>query len=41
MQGGCEIAIVPDIPWDAFLEEKIKITEQELIKERDVVKDLL
>lgn len=32
---------VKDIPWDDFLEEKIRLTEKELLEERDMVSDLL
>jgi malate dehydrogenase len=35
----CEI--VKDVPWNKFLEEKIALTEKELLEERDLIKDFL
>lgn len=37
--GDCEI--IPNVLWDKYLEEKIRISEKELIEERDFVKNLL
>lgn len=33
--------IVPHLEWDTFLEEKIRLSEKELIEERDCIKHLL
>lgn len=39
--GDGKISIVKEVPWDAFLKEKIALVEQELIDERALVKGLL
>ncbi len=36
-----EVEIVPNLSWDPFIEKKIRQTEQELLEERDMVKELL
>ena len=36
-----KIEIVKDVPWDAFLKEKIGASEKELLEERSLVRDLL
>lgn len=33
--------IVPNLHWDNFLKEKIKLTEQELVSEREIVRKLI
>ncbi len=33
--------IVPDVPWDSFLKEKIKASEKELVEEKEAIQDLL
>lgn len=35
------VEILPDIEWDTYMEEKMKKTVQELIEERDTVRELL
>lgn len=35
-----EVEIIRDLKWDAFLKNKIAITEKELIEERDLIKNL-
>ncbi len=40
-KGDKRVEIVPHLAWDPFMEEKIKLTEKELLDERDMVKDLL
>jgi malate/lactate dehydrogenase len=39
--GDGKISIVKEVPWDAFLKEKIALVERELIEERSLVKGLL
>jgi malate dehydrogenase len=39
--GDGEYEIVKNVPWDQFLREKIKLSEQELIEERDLVTKML
>lgn len=38
-KGDCEI--IPNILWDKYLEEKIRVSEKELLEERDFVRNLL
>lgn len=38
-KGECEI--VKDVPWNDFLQQKIRLSETELIEEKEFVKDLL
>lgn len=38
-EGDCEI--VPALPWDFFIKEKIAVTQQELISERECIQELL
>lgn len=40
-QGKGEGVIVPALAWNAFLEEKIKASEKELLEERDLIKEYL
>ncbi|GAB4233099.1 MAG: malate dehydrogenase [Chlamydiales bacterium] len=40
-EGNNNYHIVPNLSWDSFINEKIKITEKELLEERDMIKDLL
>ena len=40
-KGDGQWEIVPHLEWDAFLEEKIRASEKELIEERDCIKHLL
>lgn len=40
-KGNGDYEIVDNLAWNDFIEEKIRMTEKELIKERDAVKDLL
>jgi len=35
------LAIISDLPWNGFIEKKIRESEKELIEERDLVRDLL
>lgn len=37
-KGDGSYEIVPDVPWDAFIKERIAVTQKELISERDCVK---
>lgn len=39
--GHGDIAIVPNVPWNRTLEEKIRASERELIEERDLVRHYL
>lgn len=39
--GNGKIEIVKNIPWDDFLQQRIALTEKELIEEREMVKHLL
>jgi malate dehydrogenase len=39
-QGG-QIGVVNNVPWDSFLEEKIKRSEKELLEEKDLIADFL
>jgi len=36
-----DFEIVPDVAWDPFLKEKIKVTEKELLEEKVLVEELL
>ena len=38
---GNKVEIVPNLPWDSFIEEKIRLTEQELVEEKEAVAHLL
>ena len=40
-KGYGEYEIVSGLEWDSFLQDKIRQTEEELLKEKDIVKDLL
>jgi malate dehydrogenase len=40
-KGDGEYEIIPDVPWDFFIKEKIAITQQELLSERDCIQELL
>jgi malate dehydrogenase len=40
-QGEGKVQIVKDVPWDAFLEAKISLSEKELLEERELVSHLL
>lgn len=40
-KGDGQIQIVPDLKWDAFFQQKISLTEKELLDERETIKDLL
>lgn len=40
-KGDGKIEIVKDLHWDSFLEEKIRLSEKELIEERMLIADLL
>lgn len=40
-KGDGDYEIIPDVPWDFFIKEKIAITQKELIFERECVQDLL
>lgn len=40
-KGNGQVEIVADLKWNPFLEEKIALTEKELIEERDSIRDLL
>jgi len=39
--GKGDYEIVSEVPWDGFLKERIKLTEQELLEERAMVEDLM
>jgi malate dehydrogenase len=39
--GAGKIEIVKDVPWDAFLKNKIALSEKELLEERDLISHLL
>jgi malate dehydrogenase len=39
--GNGKIEVVKDVPWDPFLEKKIRLSEKELIEERELVAHLL
>ncbi len=39
--GNFDYSIVADVPWNSFLEEKIRLSENELKEERDLIKHLL
>lgn len=39
--GNFDFSIVADVPWNSFLEEKIRLSEKELKEERDQIKHLL
>lgn len=36
-KGNGEYEIVPNVPWNGFLESKIKLSEKELIEEREII----
>ena len=38
---GNKVSVVKDLPVDDYAKEKLDVTQDELIKERDTVKDLL
>ena len=40
-KGGGNFEIVPNIPWDIMLKEKIATTQKELIDERECIKDMI
>ena len=40
-KGNGQIEIVKEVPWDPFLEEKIRLSEKELVEERDLIAHLL
>lgn len=40
-KGNGKVEIVKNVPWDPFLEEKIKLSERELMEERQMVASLL
>jgi len=40
-RGKGDFEIVPNVPWDAFLQEKITQTEQELLEEKRLIEELL
>lgn len=40
-KGDGDYEIVPDVPWDFFIKEKIAITQKELTSERECVQELL
>ncbi|MCB1181553.1 MAG: malate dehydrogenase, partial [Chlamydiia bacterium] len=37
--GTCDI--VPNLPWDYFIREKVAVTQKELLEERNMVKNLI
>jgi malate dehydrogenase len=39
--GDCDYSIVPGFTWDKFIEEKISLSEKELLEEKDMVSHLL
>ncbi|NGX58431.1 MAG: malate dehydrogenase [Chlamydiae bacterium] len=40
-RGEGDYEIVPDIPWDSFLKEKIQLTEKELLEEKALIEEML
>jgi len=39
--GGGKVEIVPNVPWDDFLRQKIRLTEKELLEEKHLIQDLI
>jgi malate dehydrogenase (NADP+) len=39
-EGDGDYKIIPDVPWNEYLEEKIHLSEQELIEEKSAVSHL-